>query len=132
MISGSGKIPWGRNRLPIPVFLGFHGASDGKESSCSVGDLDLIPGLGRSPGEGKDYPLQYSGLENSIDHIVHGVMKSWTQLINSLTCPHPQLGSAEDRVQSRAGLPAACTLSWTLQGETRPASTMVGQWFSNW
>ena len=45
-----------------------------------MGDLDSIPGLGRSPGEGKGYPLQYSGLENSMDCIVHGVAKSWTQL----------------------------------------------------
>ena len=52
----------------------------GKESACSEGDLGLIPGLGRSPGEGKGYPLQYSGLENAMDCIVHGVTKSWTQL----------------------------------------------------
>ena len=43
------------------------GGSDGKESACNAGDLGLIPGLGRSPGEGKGYPLQYSGLENSMD-----------------------------------------------------------------
>ena len=54
--------------------------SDGKESACSVGDLGLILGLGRSPGEGKDYPLQYFGLESSMDCIVHGVAKSQTQL----------------------------------------------------
>ena len=45
---------------------------------CNAGDLGLIPGLGRSPGEGKGYPLQYSGLENSMDCRVHGVVKSWT------------------------------------------------------
>ena len=45
-----------------------------------MGDLGLIPGLGRSPGEGNGYPLQYSGLENSTDCIVHGVAKSWTRL----------------------------------------------------
>ena len=56
------------------------GGSDGKESACSVGDLGLIPGLGTSPGEGKGYTVQYSGLENSMDCIVHGVAKSWTQL----------------------------------------------------
>ena len=49
-----------------------------KESTCHVGDLGSIPELGRSPGERKDYPLQYSGLENSMDGIVHGVTKSWT------------------------------------------------------
>ena len=59
---------------------GFSCGSVGKESACNVGDLGLIPGLGRSPGEGKGYPLQYSGLENSMDCIVHGVAKSWTQL----------------------------------------------------
>ena len=49
-----------------------------KESTCNVGDLGSIPGLGRSPGEGRVYPLQYSGLENSMDSIVHGVAKSRT------------------------------------------------------
>ena len=52
--------------------------SAGKESTCKEGDLGLIPGLGRSPGEGKDYSLQYSGLENSMDSIVHGVAESDT------------------------------------------------------
>ena len=51
-------------------------------SSSNVGDLGLIPGLGRSPGEGKGYPLQYCGLENSMDYIVHGVTKSQTRLNN--------------------------------------------------
>ena len=59
---------------------GFPGGSDGKESACNVGDLGSIPALGRSPGEGKGYPLQYSGLENPMDCIVHGVAKSPTQL----------------------------------------------------
>ena len=72
--------PWRRDRLPTPVFLGFPGGSASKESACNVGDLGLIPGLGRSPGEGNGYPLQYSGLENSMDSIVHGVAKSWTRL----------------------------------------------------
>ena len=52
---------------------GFPGGSAGNESTCKAGDLGSIPGLGRSPGEGKGYPLQYSGLENSMDCIVHGV-----------------------------------------------------------
>src|SRR5574337_355811 len=69
-----------RDRLPTPVFLGFLCGSAGKESAHSVGDLGSIPGLGRSSGETKDYPLQYSGLENSIDHMVHGVAKSRTRL----------------------------------------------------
>ena len=62
------------------IWKGFPCGSAGKESTCNAGDLSLIPGLGRSPGEGKDYPLQYSGLENSMDCIVHGVLKSRTPL----------------------------------------------------
>ena len=58
----------------------FPCGSASKESACNVGDLGLNPGLGRSPGEGNSYPLQYSGLENSMDWIVHGVAKSRTQL----------------------------------------------------
>ena len=54
--------------------------SDGKEFACNAEDPGLIPGLRGSPGEGKGYPLQYSGLENSIDCIIHGVTKSWTRL----------------------------------------------------
>ena len=57
------KIHWRRDRLPTPVFLGFSGGSDGKESACRVGDLSSIPGLGRSPGKGHGNPLQYSCLE---------------------------------------------------------------------
>ena len=62
-----GKICSRRDRLPAPVFLGFLCGSSGKESACNEGDLGSIPGLGRSPGEGKGYPLQYSGLENSMN-----------------------------------------------------------------
>ena len=60
--------------------LGFPDSSVGKESACSAGDPGSIPGLGKSSGEGKGYPLQCSGLENSMDCIVHGVAKSQTQL----------------------------------------------------
>ena len=56
--------------------------SAGKESACNAGDLGLILGLDRSPGEGKGYPLQYSGLENSRDCIVHVIVKSLTRLSN--------------------------------------------------
>ena len=59
---------------------GFPCGSAGKESACSAGDLGSIPGLERSPGEGKGYPLQYPGLENFMDCIVHGVAKSRTRL----------------------------------------------------
>ena len=66
------------------------GGSAGKESTCNAGDLGSIPGLGRSPGEGTGYPLQYSGLENSMDCIVHGVAKSRTRLNGFPTHAHTQ------------------------------------------
>ena len=64
--------------------MGFPGGSDGKESICNAGDQGLIPGSGRSPGEGKGNPLQYSCLENPMDRgawwaTVHGATKSWTR-----------------------------------------------------
>ena len=63
--------------FPLEIQLsGFPCGSAGKESACSVGDLGSISGLGSSPGEGKGCPLQYSGLENSMDYTVHGVAKS--------------------------------------------------------
>ena len=78
-----GKIHWRGDRLPIPIFLGFSCGSAGKEPTCSAGDLGSVPRLGRSHGEGKGYPLQCSGLENSMDCIVHEVPKSSrTQLSN--------------------------------------------------
>ena len=76
MIPGLGRFPWRRYRLPTPVFLDFPGGSAAKESACNAGDLGSLPGLGRSPGEGKGCPFQYSGLENSMDYIVHEVTKS--------------------------------------------------------
>ena len=60
--------------------LGLPCSSAGKESACSAGDLGLVSGLGKSPVERKGYPIQYSGLENFMDCIVHGVTKSQTQL----------------------------------------------------
>ena len=72
------KICWRRDRLPTPVCLGLLGSSAGRESACNVGDLASIPGLGGSPGEGKGHPLQYSGLENSVDCIVPAVSESRT------------------------------------------------------
>ena len=66
-------------------YMGFPGSSAGKESTCNEGDLGSIPGLRRSPGEGSNYPLHYSGLENSMDWgawqaTVHGITKSQTRL----------------------------------------------------
>ena len=66
--------------LPTQVSLGFPGGSADKESACNARDLGSIPGLGRAPGEGKGYPLQYPSLENSMDYTVCGVTKSWIRL----------------------------------------------------
>ena len=97
MDSWVGKIHWRRNRLPTPGFLGFPGGSAGKESTCNVGDLGSIPGLGRSPGEGKGYPLQYSGLENSPDYIYssRGRKESDTTQQLSLTHSHSSGGAEQ-------------------------------------
>ena len=57
------------------LMMGFPGGSDGKKSTCNAEDLGSIPGLGRSAGEGKGYPFQYSSLENSMDSIVHGILR---------------------------------------------------------
>ena len=65
----------------IYIYQGFPDSSDGKESACNAGDPSSIAGLGRSPGDGKRYPLQYFGLENSMDCIVNGVAKSQASLI---------------------------------------------------
>jgi len=64
-------------KVHIKVIWGFPCSSAGEESACNVGVLGLFPGLRRSPEEGKGYLLQYSGLENSMHCIVHGVTKSW-------------------------------------------------------
>ena len=71
--------------IALTLYVGFPGGSDSKESACNVGDMGLILGLGRSPGEGNGNPLQYSCLENSMDRggwwtIVHVVTKSGTRL----------------------------------------------------
>ena len=72
------EIRWRRDRLPTPVFLDFLCGSAGEESARKAGDLGSILGLGRSPGEGKGYPLQYSGLENSMDYSPRGRKESET------------------------------------------------------
>ena len=70
------EIPWRRDRLPTPVFLGFPHGSDGKESACNAGDLGLIPGLGRSPAEGhgndifKKKQLKYSKNNNKCSKLM--------------------------------------------------------------
>ena len=80
-------------------FQDFPGGSDGKESACNAGDLGSIPGLGRFPGEGNGYPLQYSCLENCMDRgagqaVVHGVTKIQTQLSDfHLAWPYKKFSS---------------------------------------
>ena len=86
---------------------GFPCGSTGKEPTCNAGDLGLIPGLGRSPGEGKGYTLQYSGLENSMDYIVRGVTKSWTRLSE-----WTELNWAE--LKHCAGLPGGSVAWWLM------------------
>ena len=88
---GSGNPRFGS----ILSYLGFLGSSDDKESACNAGDPGSITRSGRSPGEGKGYPRQYSGLENSMDCVVHGVAKSQTRLsdFHSLASSHPPRGS---------------------------------------
>ena len=76
-----------------------------KNPACNVGDLGLISGLGRSPGEGKGYPLQCSGPEISSDCIIHGVAKSWTQLSNTtlMTESEEELKSVLMKVKKESG-----------------------------
>ena len=76
--------------------VGLPCGSAGKESACNAGDLGSIPGLGRPPGEGIGYPLQYPGLDKSMDCIVHGVTKSRTQL-SDFHCSQGNWGGEERR-----------------------------------
>ena len=76
----------------------------GKESACNAGDPSLIPGSGRSAGEGNGYPLQYYGLENSVDSVVHGVAKSRTRLSGF----HVHLGKARTDFMADGELDQCC------------------------
>ena len=94
--------------------MGFPGGSAGKESTCNAGDLGSIPGWEDSPGEGKGYLLQYSGLENSIDCVVHGVAKSQTQLNDF----HFQSGYTQNSEKAMA--PHSSTLAWKIPWMEEP------------
>ena len=82
------KIRWRRERLATPVFLGFPCGSAGKESACNAGDLGLIPGLGRSPGEGKGYPLQYSWAF-PVAQLIKNLPAMWETWVQSLGWEDP-------------------------------------------
>ena len=104
---------WGQTKQNSATLReqGFPCGSAGKESACNTGDLGLIPGLGRSPEEGKGYSLQYSGLKNSVDCTVHEVAKSWTRLsdfrfqgrgINPLTPSLPTIRLTPSKKQGQS------------------------------
>ena len=107
--------------------------ASGKESAHNVGDLSSVPGLGRSPGEGKGYPLQYSGLENSMDCIVHAVTKTQTRLsdlhfhfqrskVNTLRSCNEEVAiciRAYSVLTHLCGFSRTCSLSETLHGIAR-------------
>ena len=98
--------------------MGFPCGSAGKESACNVGDLGSIPGMERSPGEGKGYPLQYSGLENSMDYKVYGVAKSQTHLSDFHFHFHtPNIGAPQYIRQ----------MLTSLKGETNSNTIIVGK-----
>ena len=107
----------------LPVHWGFPGSSVGKESACNAGDPGSIPELGRSSGEGIGYPLQYSGLENSMDCIVHGVAKSQPRLSNfhfreSITQPQHLQGLLKFSLQLLFWFPL---MHWEGGGGGRPS-----------
>ena len=92
--------------------LGFPCDSARKQSTCSAGDLGSIPGLGRSPGEGKGYPLQYSGLENSMDCIVPGTFAfTLSDSQGTFTCPVLELSSLHPRLSEGYGGPHVSSLN---------------------
>ena len=102
----------------IPVFLGFPCGSAGKESACNAGDLSSIPVLERSAEEGKGYPFQYSGLENSMDCIVQGVTKSQARLSDF----HWFLKLKGSPVIIYSNALLLCTWNWSSRGTPRPLS----------
>ena len=111
--------PLEKGRLPTPVFLGFPDGSEGKESTCNVGDLGSVPGLERSPGGGHGDPLQYSCLENPMGRgawwaTVHRVTKSQTQLRDS-TQHSNTLDNSKLRQYSRIlGLDGILKVIWSI------------------
>ena len=102
------------------VVMGFPHGSAGKESTCNAKDLVSIPRLGRLPGEGKGYPLQYSGLKNSMDCVVHEVAKSWTRL-SDFHFISGKNSACLCRSQKRRGLnPWVRNISWRRKWQPAP------------
>ena len=111
------------NFLATPIlichmYMGFPGSSAGKESACNTGDLGLIPGLGRSSGEEKGYPLQYSGLENPMDCIVHEVTKNGTQLSDFQEMQVQSLGQADSLAEEN--VTHSSILAWRILWREEP------------
>ena len=144
--------PYLRKLACILICMGFPCGSAGKEYACNAGDLGLISGLGRSPGEGKGYPLQCSGLENSMGCIVHGVAKNRTQLsdfhftlvlatgppevpLPSLTRPWVLLGSGcspeaePPPPSSSSSTQEAQDPQWRLEGQCKPLTPWTSALF---
>ena len=120
-----GKIPWRRDRLPSPVLLGSPHGSAGKESTCNVGDLGLIPGLGISPEGGIGNPLQYSCLKSLIDSAawwatVHGVAMKVKVAQSCLTLCDPMDYTVHGILQAR-------TLEWGAFPFSRGSSQLRDQ-----
>ena len=106
-----------KGQATTPMFLGFACDSAVKISACNSRDLGSIPGMGRSPGEGKGYPLQYSGLENSMDYKVYRVAKSQTCLSDFHFHFHtPNIGAPQYIRQ----------MLTSLKGEINSNATIVG------
>ena len=111
------------------IHLGFPGVSNGKEAACSVGDLDSIPGLGRSPGEGNGYPLQYSCLENLMDRgawpaTIHWVTESDTTerlTLTLLSLQHILSPEKSWKVPPKSYAQASLR-KFEMQGQTTPSN----------
>ena len=119
------KFPWRRDRLPTPVFLGFPGGSDGKESTCNARDPSLIPGWGRFPGEGIGYPLQYSwaSLVAQIVKNPPAMQKTWVRPLEEGMTTHSSIlawSTPMDRGAWRATVHGVAESSMTERLSTAP------------
>ena len=118
--------------LPTPIFLGFPGGSDSKESTCNTGDLGSIPELRRSSGEGNGYPLQYSCLENPMDRgawqaSLHGKAEPDTTEQLSLLFLKPIafiLFTLLFLILEKAMAPHSSVLAWRIPGMVEPGGLL--------